>query len=86
MGLFSKSKREVNIFASNETDLRGGTKLDAISALELDRLELTKQMEELAVQYSKISGIKSLRRRRYKVGRAPNDYKRSFFDTKLSNK
>ena len=72
MGLFGKKK--VNVFSSNDNDLRGGAKLDAISALEKDRLELTREMEELARKYAKISGHKKLSHRRQSVGKAKNDW------------
>lgn len=79
MGLFGNSKKKINVFASAENDLRAGEKLDAISALEQDRLELTRQMEELCRRYAKISGNKKLAKRKFKVGRAPNDWQSEYF-------
>lgn len=44
--------------------------------LELERLEVKREMEKLMAQYAKISGLSELADRRYKVGKAPNDYRK----------
>lgn len=46
----------------------------AAAALESQRLELTRELEKLMVKYSKLTGYKELRQRKYKVGAAPNDW------------
>lgn len=44
--------------------------------LEEQRLEITRELEKLMVKYSKLTGIKELRERKYKVGVAPNDWQK----------
>ena len=43
--------------------------------LEKERLELKKEMEKLMKKYAKATGLRKLGRRKYKVGKAPNDFK-----------
>ncbi len=43
--------------------------------LELERLEIKREMEKIMAQYAKITGLSELGSRRYKVGKAPNDYR-----------
>lgn len=74
MGLFTKNKKEVSLFASTENELLGTAKLDVISALEEDRLVLTRRIEELMREYARYSGNKKLARRSRPVGRALNDW------------
>lgn len=75
MGLFkSKNDKRINAFTATENELRGDAKLGVISALEKDRLEITRELEELARQYAKISGLKKLGKRKKAVGNAENDF------------
>ena len=46
-----------------------------INKLEIERLELKRQMELVMAQYAKATGLKKLAKRKDKVGKAPNDYK-----------
>ena len=48
----------------------------AAAALESQRLELTRELEKLMVKYSKLTGNKDLRVRKFKVGQAPNDWQK----------
>lgn len=43
--------------------------------LELEKLELKKEIEALMREYAKASGNRELSRRAHRVGRAPNDWK-----------
>jgi hypothetical protein len=43
--------------------------------LELEKLQIKKEIEELMKEYVKASGNKELSRRAFKVGKAPNDWK-----------
>ena len=43
--------------------------------LEIERLEVKREIEKLMVQYAKVTGIKKYAKRKYKLGQAPNDYK-----------
>lgn len=44
-------------------------------ALEREKLDVKAELEKYMREYAKISGIKELGNRQYKVGKAPNDYK-----------
>ena len=43
--------------------------------LELEKLQIKKEIEALMKEYAKASGNRELCRRAYKVGKAPNDWK-----------
>jgi ATP-dependent Lon protease len=51
------------------------TRAEMAAKLEKERLELTKEIEKLMKKYAKATGIRKLRRRVKKVGKAPNDFK-----------
>lgn len=51
------------------------TRAGMAEALELERLELTKEMEQLMKKYAKATGNSKLGKRQHKVGKAPNDFK-----------
>ncbi|MBQ7326561.1 MAG: hypothetical protein IKJ25_05435 [Clostridia bacterium] len=51
------------------------TRAGMAEALELERLELTKEMEKVMKQYAKATGNSKLGKRQHKVGKAPNDFK-----------
>ena len=51
------------------------TRAGMAEALELERLELTKEMEKLMKKYAKATGNGKLGKRAKKVGKAPNDFK-----------
>ncbi len=42
--------------------------------LEAERLEVKREIEKLMVEYAKATGIKKYAKRKYKVGKAPNDW------------
>lgn len=68
MGLFKKKKTDEEVFV--EFSLRDAE----IARLERERLRINVEIEELLRSYSKESGDRTLRKRRYKVGKGPNDY------------
>ena len=43
--------------------------------LENKKLGIKKEMESIMVEYSKITGFKKLRARRFRIGLAPNDWR-----------
>ena len=47
----------------------------AANKLELEKLQIKKEIEKLMKEYAKASGNKELARRAHKVGYAPNDWK-----------
>ena len=51
------------------------TRAGMAEKLEKERLELKKEMEKLMKKYAKATGLRKLGRRKYKVGKAPNDFK-----------
>ena len=46
-----------------------------IAKLEKERLEVKREMEKVMVAYAKLTGLSKLAKRKYAVGKAPNDYK-----------
>ena len=46
-----------------------------VAQLENERLELKREMEKVMASYAKLTGLNKLAKRKYKVGKAPNDYK-----------
>lgn len=42
--------------------------------LELQRLDIVREIEKLMVEYANESGISKLKERKHKVGNAPNDW------------
>ena len=53
------------------------TRAGMAESLELERLELTKEMEKLMKKYAKATGNGKLAKRSNKVGKAANDYKKA---------
>lgn len=51
------------------------TRAGMAESLEMERLELTKEMEKLMKKYAKATGNRKLGKRQHKVGKAPNDFK-----------
>ena len=51
------------------------TRKDMAAKLEKERLELNKEIEKLMKKYAKATGLRKLGRRKYKLGKAPNDFK-----------
>jgi hypothetical protein len=47
---------------------------EAIISLEKRRLEVSAELEGLMRSYAKLTKKRSLRARKYKLGKAPNDY------------
>ncbi len=68
MGLFNKKKSDT----SPELDYTPRDK--EIERLELERLHTNREIEQLLKSYAKESGDRKLRKRRYKIGKGPNDY------------
>ena len=50
------------------------TRAGMAEKLEKERLELKKEMEKLMKKYAKATGLRKLGKRKYKVGKAPNDF------------
>ena len=50
------------------------TRAGMAEKLEKERLEVVKEMEKLMKKYAKATGLRKLGQRKYKVGKAPNDY------------
>ena len=68
MGLFKKKKEDVSI------ELEYTPRDKEIERLELERLRTNIEIEQLLKSYAKESGDRSLRKRKYKMGRGANDY------------
>ena len=47
---------------------------DEIARLERERLRINTEIEQVLKNYARESGNKKLRKRRYKIGKSPNDY------------
>ncbi len=43
--------------------------------LEKERFEVIRDMEKIMAEYAKLTGIKAYAKRKYKLGKAPNDFK-----------
>lgn len=55
-------------------DARESSIDERIRGLEEEKLAVKEKIEELLVELSGISGKKSLKKRKYEVGYAPNDW------------
>ena len=63
-------KKSTNIAATEAVK----TRAEMAAELEKERLEIKKEMEKLMKKYAKATGLRKLGQRKYKVGKAPNDY------------
>ena len=45
--------------------------------LELKKMALKREMEKVVVEYAKLTGFTALKFRRYKLGQAPNDWRKN---------
>lgn len=43
--------------------------------LEKERFEVVREMEKLMAEYAKLTGNSAYAKRKYKLGKAPNDFK-----------
>lgn len=50
------------------------TRMEKAHDLEVERLEIKRELEAVMAKYAKITGKKELKKRKHKVGSAPNDY------------
>ena len=50
-------------------------RLGVAKQLEKERYEVIRDMEKIMAEYAKLTGDKSYVKRKYKLGKAPNDYK-----------
>ncbi len=50
------------------------TRMEKAHELELERLGVQRELEAVMAKYAKITGQKDLKKRKHKVGKAPNDY------------
>ena len=73
--MFSKSKRErkSSIAATNLVTER----MKDAEVLEKRRLAIQRELEEAMAEYADVTGYKQLKSRKYKVGSAPNDWRKS---------
>ena len=69
MGLFTKRKIAIDPKSMTSTE-----KSDEIRRLEVERMRINAEIEDLLRHYSKQTGNRALRRRRYKIGKSANDY------------
>ncbi len=69
MGLFKKKAEIPTVDTMSEKE-----KADEIARLERERLRINTEIEQVLKNYAKESGNRRLCRRRYKIGKAPNDY------------
>ena len=56
------------------------TRQSKAEALESEKLDIKVALEKCMRRYAKISGMDGLAERKYKVGKAPNDYNFDFDD------
>jgi hypothetical protein len=50
-------------------------RLGAAKQLEKERFEVICEIEKIMAEYAKLTGEKSYAKRKYKLGKAPNDFK-----------
>lgn len=55
------------------SEMTEAERLEYIESLEDDRDFVVSELEELMKELAKLTGRRSLKRRRFKLGRAPND-------------
>jgi len=72
MRFFSRRKYDELDDVSQMTE---SEKEKAILELEARRYAINEELELLMVRYSRLTRNRALRRRKYKMGSAPNDYK-----------
>ena len=79
MGLFGNSKSKVKNKKSSTLAESATVTSRASEAktLEEKKLGIKRELEELMVAFSKETGDKSYKARKYKVGKAPNDWRAS---------
>jgi hypothetical protein len=65
-----KKKSNTNL---SETSVIKARSAEA-ATLERDRLAIVKDIEKLMKRYAKITGDSNLAKRKYRVGKAPNDF------------
>ena len=57
-----------------ETEVIKG-RAGAAKQLEKERFEVIRDMEKVMAEYAKLTGDKAYAKRKYKLGKAPNDFK-----------
>ena len=57
-----------------ETEVIKG-RAGAAKQLEKERFEVIREMEKVMAEYAKLTGDKAYAKRKYKLGKAPNDFK-----------
>ena len=62
------------------TQMTESERENLIISLENRRYAINEELESLMVSYSKLTKNRALRRRKYKMGKSPNDYKPSKAD------
>ena len=71
MGLFGNKNKKG--FATVES-MKSGDREEEIARRERERLRICEEIEQVLKNYAKESGNRRLARRRYKIGKGPNDY------------
>ena len=74
MGLFRKKDK----FKEENSAVMQARYTDA-HRIELQRMEVKKEIENIVAAYAKESGNQKLRQRKHRLGHAPNDWKQNRF-------
>lgn len=64
-----KKRRNQPVEAMNSSDRK-----EAIARLERERIRINFEIESVLKSYSKESGNRALKKRKYKLGNSPNDW------------
>ena len=78
MSVFSRRAKEINKTPISINGIRNELRESKISSLERERLGIVEELEQVAKRYAKLTGNKRVRRRRGRVGAAPNDWQKSY--------
>ena len=70
MSIFRKKKK----YIADIEELPSSYREDEIIRLELARLKVEREIEDTLRKYAKLCGKRIVPKRRYKIGRAPNDW------------
>ncbi len=70
------SKRNVSVLSQTNT-MR--SRYEDARELELKKLAVKREMEYVMAEYAKVTGMYELKKRKKKVGKAPNDWKKKQF-------
>ncbi len=68
-----RNKRSAKLSQTTAIQARGAE----AQKLELKKLALKREMEKVVAEYVKLTGFTELKYRRYKLGQAPNDWRKN---------